>query len=108
MKWAERNLNLRFDPQPRPLPYRLIAIGVGLGIFTLLWFFIPPTALYWLLLPLLAALVWVASYGWRQALAAFHGQLHRLGQFETEVYDERFKSGRVVDDLFRQSGGSRR
>ena len=78
MNWSEVNSNLRFERRPRPLPHRVIAMGVGLGIFTLLWTLVPHSALYWLLLPLLAALVWAASYGWRQSLAALIALLRRL------------------------------
>jgi hypothetical protein len=81
MDWTEANSNLHFERRSRPLPYRVIAIGVGLGIFTLLWILIPPGILYWLLLPLLAVLVWAASYSWRQALTALIALLHRLEQF---------------------------
>jgi hypothetical protein len=80
----------RFERRRRPLPGRLIAVGAGLLIFTLLWFLVPHGALYWLLLPLLAALVWVVTYGWRQALAALHAQLHRWELLEREVLNERF------------------
>ena len=81
MNWTEMNPNLRFERRAHPIPYRVIAIGVGLGIFTLLWTLIPSRTLYWLLLSLMAVLVWVASYGWRQALAALIRLLHRLEQF---------------------------
>ena len=81
MNWSETNSNLRFERRPPPLPYRVIAVAVGLGIFTLLWVLIDHGTVYWLLLPILAALVWVASYGWRQALAVLITLLHRLEQF---------------------------
>ena len=81
MDWSEITPNLRFERQPHPLPHRAIAIGSVLSIFTLMWILIPPGALYWLLLPLLAVLVWAASYGWRQSLAALIALLHRLEQF---------------------------
>jgi hypothetical protein len=80
MEWTETNSDLRFSRRPRPLPHRAIAIGVGLGVFTLLWTLIPASTLYWLMLPLLAALVWAASYGWRQALAALITLLRQLEQ----------------------------
>ena len=80
MNWTETDPNLRFERRPRPRPYRAIAIGVGLGIFTLLWRLIPSRTLYWLLLPTVAGLVWVASYGWRQALAILITLLIRFEQ----------------------------
>ena len=81
MEWVEINPNLRFERRPRPLPHRAIAIGVGLVVFTLLWTLVPHSALYWLLLPLLAVLLWAASYGWRQALVALIALLRRLERF---------------------------
>ncbi len=73
--------NLRFEQPPRTLlRSRIVPIGVVLTVFTVLWFLIPPNTLYWLLLALLAVLVWIASYGWRQALAVFIVLLHRLEQ----------------------------
>ncbi len=80
MDWTETNPSLRFERRPRPLPYRLISVGVGVGVFTLLWVLIPHDALYWLLLLLLAVLVWAATYGWRQWLAAITRLLNRLEQ----------------------------
>ena len=81
MNWTEIKPNLRFERRPHLLPYRVIATGAGIGLFTLLWVLIPPAALYWLVLPLLAVLVWMASYGWRQALAALIALLNKLEQF---------------------------
>ena len=69
---------LRFERRSWPIHPRLIPIGLTLAVFTLLWWLVPASAMYWLILLLLAALVWMASYGWRQALAAIHDQLHRL------------------------------
>ena len=80
MSWRVINPDLRFERRPRRLPHRAIAVGVGLGIFTLLWRLVPPGTLYWLLLPLLAALLCVASYGWRQSLAALITLLARFEQ----------------------------
>ena len=74
----------------RPLPTRLIAVAVGVGVFTALWFLVSQDTLFWLLLPAVAVLAWVATYGWRWAVAALHVQLHRLELFQTEVNDEHF------------------
>jgi hypothetical protein len=46
--------------------------------FTVLWWIIPVSALYWLLVPLIGGLAWMASYGWRQALAALQALLRRV------------------------------
>ena len=68
--------NLRFETQARFAPHRLIAIVLSLVVFTLLWLLVSHIALYCVLLPLLCILAWVASYGWRQALAALHDLIH--------------------------------
>ena len=78
MEWTEFNPNLNFERPARRLPYRAIAVGVGLGIFTLIWRIIPDRTLYWFLLILIGVLVWVASYGWREALSALITLLVRL------------------------------
>lgn len=80
MSWSETNPNLRFERPPRSLSHRAIAVGVGLAIFTLLWILLPSSTLYWLLLFFLGVLVWVASYGWRQALSTLIVLLRRLEQ----------------------------
>ena len=72
--------NLRFETQPRFAIRRLIPIGVSIGIFTILWLLISHSTLYWVLLLLVAGLAWIASYGWRQALTAFHDLIHELEQ----------------------------
>ena len=72
--------NLRFETRSRPAPRHLIAVGSAIGVFILLWFTIPQNALFWVLLPLVGLLVWVASYGWRRALATLHELVHRLEQ----------------------------
>ena len=72
--------NLNFQDQ-RPSPTRkLIFIGALLGGFTLLWLFVSHGTLFWLLLLVLAALGWVASFGWRQALTTLHDFIHHLEQ----------------------------
>lgn len=72
--------NLRFENQ-RPSPARrLIFIGSVLGGFTLLWLFVSHGTMFWVLLLSLAALGWVASFGWRQALVNLHDFIHHLEQ----------------------------
>ena len=71
---------IQFDRPRRTVPRRLIPIGIGLVIFTLLWVFVPPRALYWLLLPLVTVLLWMASYSWRRVLTAIHKLIHRVDQ----------------------------
>jgi hypothetical protein len=69
---------MRFNRRAGAIPRRLIFVGLTLVGFTLLWINLPQTVTYWIVLPLLAALLWVASYGWRAALAVFVEFLHRL------------------------------
>ena len=70
--------SLRFE-RPRRLNIpKWAVVGAGLLLFTLLWWLVPPTAMFWLLLPALGILGWVASFGWRAALVTLHGLLDRL------------------------------
>ncbi len=74
--------NLNFDQQRRRrLPGRSFSIGLTITAFTLLWRFVPQRNLYWILLVLFGLMAWLASYGWRLALFAFHDFIHRLEQF---------------------------
>ena len=70
--------NLNFDSRASVLPRRLIPVGIALAVFTILWVLVPGSALYWLLLPLVAVAVWIASYGWRKALLVVHDLLHQI------------------------------
>ena len=72
--------NLQFEGRPRSVPRRLVAIGIALAVFTGLWIVVPRSGLFWLLLIALAALVWVASFGWREAVARLIELLVRLEQ----------------------------
>ena len=80
MNWTTDTPNLRFDRQSRTLRHRLAAVGLILAVFTLLWTIVPHGVLYWAFLPLITAMGWVASYGWRQALAVLITLLVRLEQ----------------------------
>ncbi len=71
---------LRFERQRRAVSRRLMTVGVSLALFTLLWLAVPPGTLYWLLLTAIGVTVWVASYGWRQALRRIHDLIHDLGE----------------------------
>jgi hypothetical protein len=74
--------NLNFEqPRRRRFPGRIFSIGVTITAFTLLWRFVPQPNLYWILLVLIGFMAWLASYGWRLALFAFHDFIHRLEQF---------------------------
>lgn len=73
--------NLRFERPIWTVRRRLALIGATSVVFTLLWWFVSRNTQYWIILLLIATLTWVASYGWRGALAAFHDVIHRLEQF---------------------------
>lgn len=63
--------DLRFDRRVGSFSKRtisLIAVPVG---FTIMWLFLPPGAVYWLVLLLVTALTWISSFGWEEALATF-------------------------------------
>jgi hypothetical protein len=55
-----------------------MVIMLSLVVFTSLWWLVPHHALYWLLLPLWALLVWLASYSWRHVLVVAHNLIHYL------------------------------
>jgi hypothetical protein len=59
-----------FDFSPRRrIPPLLIAEVIGLGGLLFAWWLVPHGLLVILLLPAVAALIWAASFGWRQALS---------------------------------------
>jgi len=64
---AFRGLNFRV--RPRRIPARVLIVGAAFLVFTLTWWVVPNGAFYWLFSPILLMLVWVASYGWRPAVA---------------------------------------
>ncbi len=72
--------SLRFDRNTRKIPGKLFVILGTLIVFTLMWAFVPHNALYWLMLVFLAVSVWMATYGWRQALHILSIRLERLVQ----------------------------
>jgi len=78
MNWTQPEINLDFNGRSQAPRSGIIPVGIALILFHLLWRLVPNTTMYWLLLPLLAMLVWVASFGWRQALAALIALLLRL------------------------------
>jgi len=78
MKQTYDYQGLRFARPTHRTMNRLIVIGLILGLFMVLWAVVPVSTLYWLLLPGLAILAWMASYGWRPALAALRRFLQHL------------------------------
>jgi len=71
--------HLRFE-RPMRLPIKPLVIGGALAAFTTAWWLMPHEVLFWLLLPTFAAMLWVASFGWRDAIRALQALLHRLEQ----------------------------
>ena len=71
---------LNFAPRRRGTFRRPLAIIISLIVFTVMWRYIPHNVLYWLMLPIIAVLVWCASYAWRTALNTLISFLRRLEQ----------------------------
>ena len=74
--------NIHFDRRlQRPVLKRTLTIGLAIVLFTVLWRILPSGIQYWMLMPFIAILTWMASYGWRQALSSLIVFLRRLEQF---------------------------
>lgn len=72
---------LDFNLRRRRISPRIIIVVVTIILFSLIWWIIPPNTLFWLLLPIIVGLSWMASYGWRQGisiLVRFLQNLERL------------------------------
>ncbi|MDH3943342.1 MAG: hypothetical protein OEV06_04520 [Anaerolineae bacterium] len=78
MSWTNRFSGLNFEQQPRRLSPRLVAIGITILLYLLGWRLIPAAALFWFGLLGVAALGWIASFGWREAVAVLIRWLERL------------------------------
>ena len=70
--------NLNFRPRRPGFTTPAMFQVIGLGSFVILWGLVPHGVLFFLLLPTLAALIWAASLGWRQALARLIEFLHAI------------------------------
>ena len=81
MENPETYNSLRFERRRWNLPRRLIFVSIAIIVFTLLWKWLPQEILFWLLIPIMGVLTWMATYGWRQVLASLIVFLHRLEQF---------------------------
>lgn len=69
--------SLDFSQRPR-IPQRLIWIVAAVAGHWLLWKIIPTILLIWIFSPMVAALGWMASYGWKEALRAFRFWLDQV------------------------------
>jgi hypothetical protein len=58
-----------FNRRRTRIPPILVIEAIGMAGLLILWWLLPSNLLLCLLLPTLAALIWAASFGWRQALA---------------------------------------
>jgi hypothetical protein len=77
MQENEPYQGLKFDQRVGSLSKRTISlIAVPLG-FTIMWFFLPNGAIYWLVLIMVIVLTWISSFGWKKALATFIRFLER-------------------------------
>jgi hypothetical protein len=70
--------DLRFERDTRRVIPRWSIVVGSLAIFSLLFLALPRGVFYWLFLPVLALLVWIASFGLRRALSAVHDLIHLL------------------------------
>ena len=78
MNWTGQESDLQFARRGTGGLRTIAAVVVAAVVFALVWEFVSPGVAFWLLLPLVAALAWAASFGWRQALARLIAFLHRL------------------------------
>jgi hypothetical protein len=75
---SEPYKGLRLARTVRLIPPRLAAVAVAAVVYGLLWWLVPTSGLFWLLLATVVCLVWVASFGWRPAVSALVAFLRRL------------------------------
>ena len=80
MNWNELE-KLELNRPLISIPARVLWIGGILAGFSLAWWLIPHGALFWLSLPVLALISWLASFGWRHALRALLNTIRQLEQF---------------------------
>lgn len=70
--------HLNFNRPPAGMHPRLMVFLIACGVYVLLWWLLPPSALLTLLFFVVPILTWVASYGWREALQQIIRYLERL------------------------------
>jgi hypothetical protein len=68
---------LRFERQPT-IPRKPLVIGALVAAVGAVCLLVPQAVLIWVVLPFVAAILWVASFGWRHALAELQTLLRRL------------------------------
>jgi uncharacterized membrane protein YccC len=71
---------MRFERTRQRVSMRLVAVVVAVALFWLAWTWVPRDAGFLLLVIATAVLTWMASYSWRQAVAAVIRCLHQLEQ----------------------------
>jgi hypothetical protein len=71
---------MKFERSRQRIPARAVAVAVAVGGFWLIWNRVPRDLAFWLLVIVIAVLTWMASYNWRQAVAALIRFLHQLEQ----------------------------
>ena len=75
--------SVQFDRQlRRRLPYRWLAIAAIGATFVGVWFWVPPTTGFWVLLALTLVLTWLATYGWKVGLRAIRTVVDSLDRLE--------------------------
>ena len=73
--------HLNFERRIPRLHSRLTALLIAVGIFLLLWWILPIPTVLVILLFIVPILVWVASYGWHNALEQVIRYLERLQMY---------------------------
>ena len=71
--------SFEFKRPPR-IPRRLVWQAGWLAAVRLLWGIIPQRSHFWLVLVVVNILAWIASYGRRTAMLAFHNMMDRISQ----------------------------
>ena len=75
--------SVRFDRRlQRQIPFRWIAIALIGATFGGVWWYLPPTTAFWVLLPVTLVLAWLATYGWKTGLHAIHALVDKLEHLE--------------------------
>lgn len=64
------------------IPARPAAIVIGLIVFAALWWLVPANVLFWVLLPVVGVLLWMATYSWRRTLQVIRALVDWLERLE--------------------------
>ena len=68
--------NLKFDR--KHVPWKPVSVLIAIVIMSIAQWLLNPNTFFWFSLVVVGILVWVANYGWRQALITLIYFLNRL------------------------------